>query len=137
QALQENGELEPRLAYRVGGVFGSWAAARDEVVDLMNTQNLVGGWSPDENEDVSTIRDTEIGVCAVNALPILRYAAMTGDTAALASGYRALRYMEQFRIPRGAQAIENDDLPLGAPDLLASARAAECYALGYILTDRP
>ena len=74
---------------------------------------------------------TSLGTCAINAVPILRYALLTGRTEYVQAGTRALETMRQFRVPRGAQVWEvHKDIP----DLRAAALAVEAYRLGYRIT---
>ncbi len=67
----------------------------------------------------------------LNALPILRYALLTGKTEYIQVGTQALESMRQFRVPRGAQVWEvHKDIP----DIRAAALAVEAYRLGYQIT---
>jgi hypothetical protein len=139
EELRKQGPLDPRLAYRVGGVLPSLDAERERVMEIVREQLATGGWpwapgppGPPGSEmqpptDVSG--PMEIGVVTSRALPILRYAALTGDSDAAGPGLRALEYIDRtFRVPRASQAGE---APRGAPDLLTAAEAAECFLLGY------
>jgi len=62
---------------------------------------------------------------------ILGHAVAWGDERSVASGLKALRAGEAFKIPRGAQTWE---VPAGTPDLYGAARIADCYLMGYELT---
>jgi hypothetical protein len=74
---------------------------------------------------------TSLGTCALNAVPILRYALLTGRPEYMQAGVRALEGMGQFRVPRGAQVWEvHKDIP----DIRAAALAIEAYRLGYQIT---
>ncbi len=74
---------------------------------------------------------TSLGTCVLNALPILRYALLTGKTEYIQVGTQALESMRQFRVPRGAQVWEvHKDIP----DIRAAALAVEAYRLGYQIT---
>jgi len=75
--------------------------------------------------------ETEVGLNALPAAIILRYARMSGDEKALRAGLRALEVMSRFKVPRAAQVWE---IPVHTPDLLAAARAIDAYLEGYILT---
>jgi hypothetical protein len=73
----------------------------------------------------------EVGITATYAAEVLRCARVTGDPVALRAGLRALKAMERYRVPRGAQVWE---VPLRAPDILAAAKALEAYLEAYIAT---
>jgi len=75
----------------------------------------------------------EVGIVADRAIPVLRYALMTGDAEAESAGLKALEYMKRFVIPRAAQVWE---VPVHTPDIMGSARGAEAYRLGYLLTGK-
>ena len=65
---------------------------------------------------------------------LLRYARVTGDQEMLAAGEKALRFLEKFRVPRGASPWE---CPLYGPDVLASAwNFASCLE-GFRATGNP
>jgi hypothetical protein len=70
----------------------------------------------------------ELGTCARNAYEILRYCRLTGDADTFAAVEPALRFMEQFKVPRAAQVWE---CPVHAPDILAAADAIEAYLEAY------
>ncbi len=72
-----------------------------------------------------------VGLCAVNALPILQHALATGDPASVRSGLKALHGMMRFDVPAGSQTWEvHKDIP----DIYAAAVATDCYRIGYELT---
>ena len=77
---------------------------------------------------------TNVGVCTVNALPVLRHALAWGDAPSMQSGKRALEAMLAFRVPAGAQTWEvHKDIP----DVNAAGHAVECFRIGYELWDDP
>lgn len=134
--LRRRGAVEPRLAYRVGGVLSSLAAEKSQVAALLQTQLASGAWTlePSAGQDRSLAEpgQVELGVVTDRVLPVLRHAALTGDTSAAGAGIRALEFIErQYRVPRGAQPWE---VPLRAPDLLAAAEATDAFVLGYEIT---
>jgi hypothetical protein len=129
--------MPPRLAYRVGGVLPSLLGEADAIGDLLFNQTLSGiwTWTPDpDTQNLGLHGQPPLGVVAEEALPVLRFAATTGDTQVLTYGIRLLDYMDRFRIPTGG--LGDDGVPLDAPDLQAATDAAECFALGYLLTQR-
>jgi len=72
-----------------------------------------------------------VGIGAGPIRAILRAAAFTADPRLLAEGLKGLDWLRKWRVPRGAQVWE---IPLHAPDILASAHACEAFLWGYRLT---
>lgn len=91
------------------------------------TRKLTNGKYDSLGEDGST----SLGTCVQPALPILRYAELTGDAKCTEAGLKALEAMRRFRIPRGAQVWE---VHQEIPDIRAAALAVEAYQIGYRLT---
>jgi hypothetical protein len=95
---------------------------------LIESQQPDGGWvfqpGSGPQGDLGEAGDSVLGTCAPRAMTLLRYARITGDTNALAAGEKALRFMETFRVPRGAQTWE---CPMYEPDILAAAYAVRAY----------
>jgi hypothetical protein len=79
------------------------------------------------------VEDTASGYCATRAVELLEHARLTGDTASLQAGLKALEFIKHFRDPRGAQTWE---CPLHTPDILASAYLVRAYVRGYELTGK-
>lgn len=104
-------------------------------------RNLIASQQPDgswrfmpANEKQSTLGrkgDAVLGTCAYNAAMILRYARITGYKEALKAGEKALRLMEQFRVPRGGQTWE---CPMYEPDILPAAWAVAAYLEAFWAT---
>lgn len=104
-------------------------------------RNLIANQQPDgswrfapANEKQATLGrkgDAVLGTCAYNAAMLLRYARITGDEEALRSGEKALRLMEQFRIPRGGQTWE---CPMHEPDILPAGWAVAAYLEAFWAT---
>jgi hypothetical protein len=105
---------------------------------LIQSQRPDGGWvyQPGNKKQASLGQagDSVLGTCAHQAATLLRYARITGDPIALAAGEKALRFMEQFRVPRGGQTWE---CPMYEPDILAAAYAIRAYHDGYRATGNP
>ena len=99
---------------------------------LMETQESDGSWgfhpTTDRTKTLGKEGDVVLGTCAHSALMLLKHARITGDEETLAAGLKALRFMERFKVPRGAQAWE---CPLYEPDLLASTYAVGAYVEAY------
>jgi len=130
--LGARGALEPELAYRVGGVPAALDAERDRITDLMASQLPDGGWLPTRaagsiSASLASPR-IEAGVVAANALPILRHAALTGDSTAAGAGRRAVDHLYRLRLPASEG---RGSIPAGTPELLTAARVAECFLLAY------
>jgi len=73
------------------------------------------------------------GLAARPVREVLEAAIYSGDADLAAEGLRLLRALDRFAgtVPRGAQTWE---VPLHAPDILASAHLVRAYTLGYELT---
>ena len=103
---------------------------------LIDAQQSNGSWrfnpSTDRARTLGEAGDTVLGICAHPALMLLKHARITGDEESLAAGLKALRFMERFQVPRGAQAWE---CPIYQPDLLAAAHAVAAYVEGYEITN--
>ena len=149
--LAERGPLDPRLAYRTGSVNSSLGALQAQVRGLIRSQLVRGSWplgipskQPDFTEDLRIVpekpEDVEVGTVTQNALPILQYGAITGDSDAIGAGIRALEYIDRladrrpygrFRVPAGAE-TQFSQKPVAT--LYSATQAAECFLLGYQAT---
>lgn len=130
----------PWLPFLVGRLEQGLALWREQVYRLIAAQGPDGEWgfqpsaAPCGMEVARKLGEPgarEVGVTATYAAEVLRYARVTGDAVALRAGLRALKAMERYRVPRGAQTWE---VPIRAPDLLAAAKALEAYLEAYIAT---
>ncbi|MGE4487995.1 MAG: hypothetical protein AB7E95_00445 [Kiritimatiellales bacterium] len=144
-ALGVEGQLKQRgwagmgeCAWQLGGISESLQAERKEVRQLMKTQSPEGGWGFDSAQhpgygDEALLRGGSqgIGLTAIPAVRVLQYARITGDAETRAAGLKALEYMKKYTVPRAAQGWE---VPIHAPDILASARACNAYLEGYRIT---
>jgi hypothetical protein len=103
--------------------------------NLIASQQPDGSWRFEPaNEKQATLGrkgDAVLGTMAHNAAMLLRYARITGDAEALQAGEKALRLMEQFRIPRGGQTWE---CPMYEPDILPAAWAVAAYLEAFWAT---
>ncbi|KPJ64726.1 hypothetical protein AMK68_00755 [candidate division KD3-62 bacterium DG_56] len=100
---------------------------------ILATQEADGSWRWSGGE-FGTPGETAIGLCASNAMRLLRHARLTKNRTSLAAGLKALAFMDTFVVPRGAQTWE---VPLHTPDILASGHAAGAYLEGYRITADP
>lgn len=75
-----------------------------------------------------------LGQAAGPALHALRAARLTGDPELAAQALDAMKQMERYEVPRGAQMWE---CPLYQPDILAAGQAVRAYCEAYRLTGEP
>ena len=75
-----------------------------------------------------------LGQASYPSMLALRAARMTGDPELIAQALEAMKQMERYEVPRGAQMWE---CPLYQPDILAAARAIRAYCEAYRLTGDP
>lgn len=105
---------------------GTWA--------FKNTPELrerVRQFTQSQYDSLGEDGSTSLGTCVQAALPILRYAELSGDAKCTEAGLKALESMRRFRVPRGAQVWEvHQDIP----DIRAAALAVEAYQLGFRIT---
>lgn len=90
-------------------------------------------WRP-ADEKMATLGisgDHTLGQAAHPSFCALRAARFTGDKALTAQALEAMKQMEQYEVPRGAQMWE---CPLYQPDILAAAQAIRAYCEAYRLT---
>jgi len=75
-----------------------------------------------------------LGQAASPALHVLRAARLTGDPALAAQALDAMKQMERYEVPRGAQMWE---CPMYQPDIMAAGYAVRAYCEAYRLTGDP
>ena len=101
----------------------------------IETQEEDGSWRfypiTDRAKTLGNEGDAVLGTCASTAQMLLKHARVTGDTESLEAGLKGLTFMENFKVPRGAQTWE---CPLYSPDLLAAAHAIGAYVEAYEIT---
>ena len=107
---------------------------RKHALDLFGgRENGLWVWRPrdDKTATLGKPGDHTLGQAAYPSFHMLRAARMTGDRELLADALDAMRQMEQYEIPRGAQTWE---CPLYQPDILAAAYAIRAYCEAYRIT---
>ena len=108
--------LRWEFPFYYGYVMEGMEGARRQAEAAMAAQEKDGSWRFEpanlQQEPLGRAGDAVLGTCARNALLLLKFARISGDDDAAAAGLRALRAMEPFSVPRGAQAWE---CPLYAP----------------------
>jgi hypothetical protein len=122
------------LAAHVGGIAQPLFDLRSNAYAIASSQDDKGGWyfQPDpEHRPLGEPGKTTVGTVAANVATLLRAARMFHDPRLLAAGVKGLAFMEQFRIPRGAQVWE---VPLHTPDILAAGYAVDACLAGYLAT---
>ena len=119
--------------------FGEVEAGLDRVKEIatrwIETQEEDGSWRfhpiTDRAKTLGSEGDAVLGTCAPTARMLLKHARVTGNSESLAAGLKGLKFMENFKVPRGAQTWE---CPLYEPDLLAAAHAVGAYVEAYEIT---
>lgn len=131
------------LGFEYGNPISGLQGTANRIASLIRSQGEDGSWrfrARIETQGIFAGKDygeigpdqaAEVGTCAANAFQVLLFARMTGDPQAIEAGLKALRFMDQFTVPRAAQVWE---VPVHTPDVLASADACEAYLEGYLLT---
>lgn len=131
-ALQMRGPLDPNLAYRTGGVPASLEAERDRITEIIREQLADGSWlfAPGAPHNPRPAPDdpVDLRVVAANALPVLRFAARTGDSDAAGAGRRAMDFLTRSIIP-GAGTFR--PVPITTADLTVAQQLAECFLLAF------
>lgn len=119
--------------------FGEVEAGLNRLKEIarrwIETQEEDGSWRfypiTDQAKTLGNEGDAVLGTCASTTQMLLKHARVTGDAESLEAGLKGLTFMENFKVPRGAQTWE---CPLYAPDLLAAAHAVGAYVEAYEVT---
>ncbi len=127
--------LRWEFPFYVGNVDAALTYMEAEAQQRITTQEPDGSWRwQPTNEKTARLGETGeavLGTCADAALLLLKHARITGNPASREAGLKALDFMKQFSIPRGAQMWE---CPMYQPDVLAAAHAIGAYIEAYELT---
>lgn len=128
-------------AYRFGSILPSLRMARNGALAAIRTQKPDGSWrfEPEPGRELLGIPlevlgergEAAVGLTAGRATHLLRFARLTGNRDAEAAGLRAAEFMQRFVRPQASQVWE---CPVHAPDILASAQAADAYLEAYLIT---
>ena len=129
----------PILRWEFPFYIGNTDAALDymeaEIQQRIATQESDGSWrwhpTNEKTAPLGNAGEAVLGTCAESALLLLKHARITGNKASREAGVKALEFMKQFSLPRGAQMWE---CPMYQPDVLAAAYAVGAYIEAYELT---
>jgi len=103
--------------------------------NLISSQERDGSWvfhpNSERTKELGKEGDAVLGTCAGNAMTILKCARIMGKESILQAGLKAIRFMDRFQVPRGAQAWE---CPLYEPDILAAGYAIGAYVEAFKVT---
>ncbi|HVK04133.1 MAG TPA: hypothetical protein VM490_11700, partial [Armatimonadaceae bacterium] len=114
--------LRWELPFLFGHLPEALAALEGEIRAVRESQHPDGGWRFGAKEGptrtLGRVGDSVSGLSSHNAWMLLRHARVTGDEESLRAGLKALRFIERFRVPRGASLWE---CPIYEPDILAAA----------------
>ena len=106
-----------------------------ETQQRIATQESDGSWRWHPTNEKTAILgkagEAVLGTCAESALLLLKHARITGNKTSREAGLKALEFMKQFSLPRGAQMWE---CPMYQPDVLAAAHAIGAYVEAFELT---
>lgn len=127
--------LRWEFPFYVGNVDAALAYMEAEAQQRIATQESDGSWrwhpTNEKTARLGEAGEAVLGTCADGARLLLKHARITGNQASREAGLKALDFMKQFSIPRGAQMWE---CPMYQPDVLAAAHAIGSYVEAYELT---
>jgi hypothetical protein len=100
---------------------------------VASRQNGLWVWHPqdDQHKQLGKDGDHTLGQAAGGAFVALRTARLTGNRELAKQALEAMKQMEKYDVPRGAQVWE---CPLYQPDILAAAQAIRAYTEAFRLT---
>jgi hypothetical protein len=122
------------LSLHTGSVVGAVQATRNAGMGALGRREPDGNWvfrPTEKTASLGTAGDTNVGMAAAAVRNVMRSAALSADDRLLQEGLKGLAWLRKWRVPRGAQVWE---IPLHAPDILASAHCAAAFLWGYRLT---
>ncbi len=127
--------LRWEFPFYIGNIDPALFHMAEEIQQRIATQESDGSWrwQPTNAKTASLGKAGEavLGTCAESALLLLKHARITGNKASREAGLKALKFTQQFSVPRGAQMWE---CPMYQPDVLAAAHAVGAYVEAYELT---
>ena len=127
--------LRWEFPFYIGSLDAALAYMEAETQQRIATQESDGSWRWHPTNEKTAILgkagEAVLGTCAESALLLLKHARVTGNKASREAGLKALEFMKQFSLPRGAQMWE---CPMYQPDVLAAAHAIGAYVEAFELT---
>ena len=121
--------------FYVGHIDAALAYMEEETQQLIAAQAADNSWRWQPiSEKTATLGqpgEAVLGTCADAARILLTHARITANKTSREAGLKALAFMKQFTVPRGAQMWE---CPMYQPDILAAAHAIGAYVEAYELT---
>ena len=127
--------LRWEFPFYIGNIGAGLSYMAEEIQQRIATQESDGSWrwQPTDAKTTSlgTAGEAALGTCAESALLLLKHARITGNKTSREAGLKALGFIQQFSVPRGAQMWE---CPMYQPDVLAAAYAIGAYVEAYELT---
>ena len=127
--------LRWEFPFYMGNLDVALAYMESETQQRITTQESDGSWrwhpTNEKTASLGKAGEAVLGTCAESALLLLKHARITGNTTSREAGLKALKFMKQFSVPRGAQMWE---CPMYQPDVLAAAHAIGAYVEAFELT---
>ena len=128
--------LNWELPFYLGNIETGLERLEKTVQALIETQEDDGRWryhhTTEGAKQLGGNGETVSGICAHCAFILLKHARISGNESSLSAGLKALKRIDRFKVPRGAQA---SDSPLKTPNLLAAAYAVGAYVEAHAITD--
>ena len=127
--------LRWEFPFYIGNVDAALTYMETEAQQHIDTQESDGSWrwhpTNEKTAMLGEAGEAVLGTCATTALLLLKHARITRNKTSREAGLKALNFMRQFSLPRGAQMWE---CPMYQPDVLAAAHAIGAYVEAYELT---
>lgn len=127
--------LRWEFPFYIGSLDAALTYMESETQQRITTQESDGSWRWHPTNEKTAILgkagEAVLGTCAESALLLLKHARITGNATSREAGLKALEFMKQFSVPRGAQMWE---CPMYQPDVLAAAHAIGAYVEALELT---
>lgn len=129
--------LRWEFPFYIGNVNAGLSYMEEEIQQRIATQASDGSWrwhpTDAKTAALGTAGEAVLGTCAESILLLLKHARITGNKTSREAGLKALGFIQQFSVPRGAQMWE---CPMYQPDILAAAHAIGAYVEAYELTKK-
>ena len=129
--------LRWEFPFYIGNIDAALTYMEAEMQQRIATQESDGSWrwhpTNEQTASLGKSGETVLGTCAESTLLLLKHARITGNKPSREAGLKALGFIQQFSVPRGAQMWE---CPMYQPDVLAAAHAIGAYVEAYELTGK-